>query len=340
MPPRTHWYCHCCTKKNQIDNKSCITCGRPDTYGNKAYLPLHDIGKKALRPNQVAALVPGEHLFDVSESTNWTALHSTASVGNHELVQELIRQGAVIEARSHHGQTPLHLAAFAGSLECCSLLVAAGADVNSQTFFEKNTPLHIAIQEGWGTVANYFIDVAGTDLNRPNAVGRTPLHIAATVGRSDIGAHLMRLKANPSVQDSLGWTPRQTAEFHKFSDFCELMIRSEMVDKQYSMKDVPPGKWDTQLWKDVLTSYHDKKKQLDKEATRFEKKIQRTNTNGSIILSRMNSFMSEGDDGLSTTTAGQESTVSDSFDAISRQKKAKEGISSLAMAAKRNVGFK
>ena len=35
MPPKDHWHCHCCTKKNQIDNKSCITCGRPDTYGNK-----------------------------------------------------------------------------------------------------------------------------------------------------------------------------------------------------------------------------------------------------------------------------------------------------------------
>lgn len=102
-------------------------------------MPLHDIGKKALRPNQVADLIPGEHLFDVSESTNWTALHSTASVGNYELVQELISQGAVVEARSHQGQTPLHLAAYSGSLECCSFLAAAGADMNAQTFFEKNT---------------------------------------------------------------------------------------------------------------------------------------------------------------------------------------------------------
>jgi hypothetical protein len=75
----------------------------------------------------------------VSNATNWTALHSTAAVGNHELVQELIQQGSVVEARSHHGQTPLHLAAHSGSLECCSLLVAAGADLNAQTFFEKNT---------------------------------------------------------------------------------------------------------------------------------------------------------------------------------------------------------
>jgi ankyrin repeat protein len=146
------------------------------------------------------------------------------------------------------------------------------------------------------------------------------------------------MKANPSAQDSLGWTPRQTAEFHKHFDFCELMIRSEMADKQYSMKDVPPGKWDTPLWREVLTSYHDKKKQIEKESTRFDKKIQRMDSNGSTMLSRMNSFMT--DDGMSTTTVGNETTISDSFDALSRQKKAKEGISSMAMAAKRNVGFK
>jgi ankyrin repeat protein len=174
-----------------------------------------------------------------------------------------------------------------------------------------------------------------------NAVGRTPLHIAATVGRSDMGAHLLRMKAVPGVMDSLGWTPRQTAEFHNHSDFCELMIRSEMVDKQYSMKDVPPGKWDTPLWKEVTLSYHEKKKQLDKESHRFEKKITRMSSMGSM-LSRQNSMESyaEEDDSLSTTTRGNESTVSDSFDTLSRKKKASEGLSSFAMAAKRNVGFK
>jgi ankyrin repeat protein len=62
------------------------------------------VGKKVLRPNQVATLVPGEHLHDVSDSTNWSALHSTAAAGNYELVRELLAQGSVVEARSHHGQ--------------------------------------------------------------------------------------------------------------------------------------------------------------------------------------------------------------------------------------------
>ena len=104
-----------------------------------AFLPLHDLGRKALRPNQVETVVPDDHLHDVSNATNWTALHSTASVGNHELVMELIKQGSVLEARSHQGHTPLHLAAFSGSLESCSALVAAGAQIDAQTFVEKNT---------------------------------------------------------------------------------------------------------------------------------------------------------------------------------------------------------
>jgi hypothetical protein len=31
------------------------------------------------------------------------------------------------------------MAAYSGNLECCSFLVAAGADLNAQTYFEKNT---------------------------------------------------------------------------------------------------------------------------------------------------------------------------------------------------------
>lgn len=202
-----------------------------------------------------------------------------------------------------------------------------------------HSALHLAILEGWGVVVEYFIDMKA-DVHLCNAVGRTPLHIAATVGRSDIGAHLLRMKASPGVMDSLGWTARQAAEFHHYSDFCEMMIRAEMVDKQYSMKDVPPGKWDTTLWKEVVGSYHDKKEQLDKETRRFDKKIHRMSSAGSLLtVSRQSStdFTLEGSD---TSVTGSDSVASESFDALARKKKAKEGVSTLAMAARRQVMFK
>lgn len=201
--------------------------------------------------------------------------------------------------------------------------------------FEIYPALHIAIQEGWGNVVNYLIDVRA-NVHITNAVGRTPLHIAATVGRCDMGAHLLANKAVAGALDSLGWSARQTAEFHQYSDFCELCIRAEMVDKQYSMKDVPPGKWDTPLWQEVLTSYHEKKKQIDKESRRFEKKI----TRGASMLG---DTLDGGDSmSISTTTSGNDnsSVIRDSFDTLSRQKKAKEGISRFAAAAKRNVEFR
>ena len=173
-----------------------------------------------------------------------------------------------------------------------------------------------------------------------NAVGRTPLHIAATVGRCDIGAHLLRKQANPSVQDSIGWTPRQTAEFHRHSDFCDLMIRAESIDLQYSMKDVPPGTWDTPLWHECISSYHEKKKQFDKESRRFDKKIRRVSSIALIPAALRRSGTVDDEESSVTSAAGNDSVVSDSFDALSRKKKAKEGLSSLAMAARRNVELK
>lgn len=319
----SHWHCHCCTKKNDPQATKCITCGRPDTYANRAYLPLHDIGKRVLRANQVATLLPGDAIHDVSESTNWTALHSTAAVGNYELVRELVANGSVVEARTLHGHTPLHLAAYSGSLECCSCLVAAKANVNAQTFSEKNTALHIAVGEGWGSIVEYLVGVRA-DVHVKNAVGRTALHVAASVGRHDIGMCLLQNKSDPGALDSLGWSPRQVAEFHRYDEFTELMIRAEMKEVQYSMKDVPPGKWDTGLWRDAVSSYHQSKAQIEKERSRFDKKIRRTSTSTFTINSQYS------DTSTCTPTSGEEN----------RQKKAKEGISALAMAAKRNIEIK
>ena len=204
--------------------------------------------------------------------------------------------------------------------------------------------LHIAITEGWGMVAGYLMDVHA-NIHTTNAVGRTPLHIAATVGRSDIGAHLLRVKAPPGAMDSLGWTPRQTAEFHCHTDFCELMIRVEMADKQYSMKDVPPGQWDSPLWHEVSSSFHQQQKQMEKETRRFDKKIHRMSSTGSGLTRQPSAeFFALREDARSVSSGGGDSAGSGGFDSLMAQKRrqaaAREGMSSFAMAAKRNVGFK
>jgi hypothetical protein len=248
---KSEWYCHCCSARNHIKQEKCRVCGRAVTYADGPHLPLHDLGRYVLRANQVGTVLPGDHIHDVNEM-NWTALHSCASVGNRELVIELLEQGSEIEATTVEGYTPLHLAVYSGSLETVAVLVSRKCNVNAQTHFELNTPLHLAVQEGWRSICQYLIG-AGVNTSLVNALGRTPLHIAAVTGRIDIGHYFLENKCySVHTKDGMGWSLQQIAEYYGHHDFEELCLRYTLTDNQYKIREIQRGDWDCELWRDVI----------------------------------------------------------------------------------------
>jgi hypothetical protein len=259
-PKANEWFCHCCIARNDILVDSCRVCGRGRSYADAPHLPLHDTGKYILRPDQVGTLLPGHRIHD-SNDRNWTALHSCAAIGNRELVEELLNQGSELEATTIEGYTPLHLAVYSGSIETVSVIVMKKANINAKTFFEQNTPLHIAIQEGWRSLVQYLIDV-GADVNIVNAVGRSPLHVAATTGRVDIGNILLHNKANFKEMDFQGWTPQQVAEYHNHFDFQEILMRCGLKDSQYKITEIQKGDWDNELWGHVVKGRRRREEEL------------------------------------------------------------------------------
>ena len=60
-----------------------------------------------------------------------------------EVIKELIKYGADLNACTIHRRTPLHIACILGQEAICKLLLDAGTDINVQDF-EKNTPTHYA----------------------------------------------------------------------------------------------------------------------------------------------------------------------------------------------------
>src|SRR3989442_14763611 len=89
---------------------------------------------------------------------------------------------SLVEAYSHDGWTPLHLASFFGHREVADLLLARGADVNARSrstrFARENTPLHAPAANRHVAVAELLID-RGADVNARDGSGFTPLALAA-----------------------------------------------------------------------------------------------------------------------------------------------------------------
>ena len=75
------------------------------------------------------------------------ALHDASERGHEAIVSQLLRAGAVEDARDVDKRTPLHLACINGHAAVVTLLMEGGADID---VFDKQvrTPLHLASMGG------------------------------------------------------------------------------------------------------------------------------------------------------------------------------------------------
>ena len=74
-----------------------------------------------------------------------TPLHYFASVMTSDLdhrmvLQMLLSKGALLEARTSEGETPLHRAILKKNVEAATMLVEMGADINASTLYVAMRP--------------------------------------------------------------------------------------------------------------------------------------------------------------------------------------------------------
>ncbi|XP_055528382.1 transient receptor potential channel pyrexia-like [Wyeomyia smithii] len=172
-----------------------------------------------------------------------TALHLAADEGNVECVSLLLARGANAKLKNHRGFTPLHLAARTTSLECVELLLRVGnADPNAEDF-DLRTPLHTAI--GKSEAAFDIIETLicwGSDINRKDVFGFTPLHLAALDGLAHCVEILIYHDADVTTKSKKGTTalnvitrktPSSLAMIgRKFDDAMTLIHSQDPSDKE------------------------------------------------------------------------------------------------------------
>ena len=135
-----------------------------------------------------------KHKFDVNsvDKIGRTALHSSALIGNYELVIYFAHMGTDIHVKTNDGINCLHIAALKGNLDLCKVLIDKHKfDVNSVDKI-GTTALHCSAQSGNYELVIYFADMA-TDIHVKTKDGRNCLHIAARRGNLKICEYFLEV---------------------------------------------------------------------------------------------------------------------------------------------------
>lgn len=132
----------------------------------------------AAETNDLASLISridsNNSLASKFDAYGYTALHYAAQQNHLKIVIYLLSKGCPPDASSC-GATPLHRAAYTGSVESCKLLLEAGADPNAidSSFRDMGSPLHKAYSIASVTVVELLLKNGANPLLTDSA-GRIP----------------------------------------------------------------------------------------------------------------------------------------------------------------------
>lgn len=149
----------------------------------------------------------------------WTSLHYVAiAKPTPPTLRKLVKAGAELEARGSSGSTPLHLAAWTGSVDAARELVLCGANVEARSKTGR-TPLMFAARQGGTEMIETLVEL-GADVNSTDERGRSALHFAAQSSQGESIRKLVKHGAR-NEPDADGTTPDELADDdakHVFED--------------------------------------------------------------------------------------------------------------------------
>ena len=146
-------------------------------------LPLH---KFCYKGNTQDAKEEIENGVDVNipGAQQRTPLHKAVGGSHADIVDLLLKAGALPEVLDKGGKTPLHWAALVDSVPCAKILLEQGkADINAKTK-SGATCCHLAAEDNKLEVLAYFIEMEA-DGDALNNKGLTPFDVAKKKGHKE-----------------------------------------------------------------------------------------------------------------------------------------------------------
>ena len=150
-------------------------------------------------------------------------LYIACRFGYTEMAQMLISLGASVVLQSDNGRSPMHGAAYSGSLPCLELLLQKDADI-SVSDLSGDTPLHTAAQQGHAAFAEKLVHLSHTSVNKRNVCGQTPLHRASQDGNCKVIELLLKANATLDSMDDEGFTPLHIAVKSGNADAAKVLL--------------------------------------------------------------------------------------------------------------------
>ncbi|XP_065333506.1 death-associated protein kinase 1-like isoform X1 [Cloeon dipterum] len=170
-----------------------------------------------------------------------TALHAASARGHSECVRRLVDAGASLDVQDkRHKATPLMLAMRRHHSRVALLLLHAGADLETPDWV-GDTPLHVAAYEGLLSVAQTLC-AYGCKVDLPNEAGLMPLHVAARRGHTEIVRCLCLSGCDVERRNSDGIKAEITALKHGHQEAAELLARlSNARQRDEFIRQLVPG---------------------------------------------------------------------------------------------------
>lgn len=172
-------------------------------HGSDTPAPNPKSWRLSRSPSSLSLRCP-KTLRETSDKEGFRPLHVAASQNSTKLLDVLIADGALIEARSNWGGTPLHAAIFTNSLDTARVLLSRTAEVDVVDV-NGMSPLHWAAKLGHIEALNLLIKGGAKSSHSKN--GDLPIHVAIRQGQlaavQDLMFHGMDVEATTSKGDTL-----------------------------------------------------------------------------------------------------------------------------------------
>jgi len=159
-----------------------------------------------------------------------TALWCASGAGWYDVVEELIRKGALIDHETKNKSTPLRAACFEGRLNIVNILCEHGADLDKSNKY-NNTCLMISSYNSHQDVVSYLLN-SGADPNLKALCGATACHFAAEKGNIFIVDSLLNHGAEMTANKH-GMTPLLCA-----AERCQAMMVEHLIQRPEISKEM------------------------------------------------------------------------------------------------------